>query len=116
MNQIKVNGTTYPIHPVAMTFPDHDPETYAQLLHSVKTRGFMKGCEVLTFGPNGTSPAPVMDGRHRLMACAELGVEPVTQRLEDLGCETEMEALDFVMTKCKTERMSRQDAEIHDRD
>ena len=33
---INVLGTDYPLHPVCMTFPDHDPETYAQLLHSVQ--------------------------------------------------------------------------------
>ena len=68
-------GTQYPISEYALLFPDMAQEDYARLLASIGENGLLE--------PIAVWRGEVIDGRHRLQACAEAGVEPRFSQLED---------------------------------
>ena len=60
--------TTFPVHEAAGLFPLMSEEAYADLLHDIRLHG--QNDDVLVW--NGY----LLDGRNRLRACIELGIEP----------------------------------------
>ena len=58
----------YPIGDLARIFPEMPPEDHARLVDSIRDRGLLEPITVWR--------GEVIDGRHRLDACAEAGVEP----------------------------------------
>ncbi|CAK0772161.1 ParB family transcriptional regulator, chromosome partitioning protein [Gammaproteobacteria bacterium] len=77
-------------HPLATLMPEASPEEYAALRDSIKSVG-LKQSLLLWEGQ-------VLDGRHRLRACQELGIEPTTRELapEEVGDGSPEELLKFV--------------------
>lgn len=69
--------TEYEVHPAATLFPMMDAESFERLKADIKENG---QDQRITFF-NGM----VLDGRNRLKACQELGVEPRTEEIEDDG-------------------------------
>jgi ParB-like chromosome segregation protein Spo0J len=59
---------TYPLHPVASLFPAMTPKDYADLKADIKANGQRE--------PIWLHDDQVIDGRHRLRACEELGITP----------------------------------------
>ena len=77
-------------HPLATLMPEASPEEYAGLRDSIRSVG-LKQSLLLWEGQ-------VLDGRHRLRACQELGIEPTTRELtpEEVGDGSPEELLKFV--------------------
>lgn len=69
--------TEYEVHPAATLFPMMDAESFERLKADIKENG---QDQRITFF-NGM----VLDGRNRLKACQELGIEPRTEEIEDDG-------------------------------
>ena len=65
----------FPISPLALLFPEMDPEELARLTDSIRQHGQLE--------PIGVLRDEILDGRHRLAACAEAGVEPEFRHLPD---------------------------------
>ena len=65
----------YPISDLARIFPEMPPEDYARLVASIRNQGLLHPITVWR--------GEVIDGRHRLAACAEAGVEPEYEFLDD---------------------------------
>ena len=70
-----VNPDEYPISTYATLFPEIAPEEYAQMVVSIGEVGLLD--------PVTLWREQVIDGRHRLKACREAGVEPRFERLSD---------------------------------
>jgi len=69
MSQTKTEGPEpFVIHPVARYFPDLPDDEFAELKADIEVRGLAE--PILKKGN------VVLDGRHRLRACQELGIEP----------------------------------------
>lgn len=66
---------SYPIHPAAGLIREMTDEEYEALRADIERHGQME--PILLIGKQ------VIDGRHRLRACEELGIEPITERLDD---------------------------------
>lgn len=62
----------YPVHPLAAAFPMMLPDELADLAEDIKTNGLNH--PIVLFG------AQLVDGRNRLAACAQVGVEPATEQ------------------------------------
>ena len=65
----------YPISDLAIIFPEMPPEDYARLVASIRDQGLLHPITVWR--------GEVIDGRHRLAACAEAGVEPEYEFLDE---------------------------------
>ena len=65
----------YPISDLARIFPEMRPEDYARLVASIRDQGLLHPITVWR--------GEVIDGRHRLAACAEAGVEPEYEFLDE---------------------------------
>ena len=65
------------LHELAGLFPVQTPAEYAALRTSIEAHGYDPAFPVLRWRGR------VIDGRHRLRACAELGIEPVYADLSD---------------------------------
>ena len=65
----------YPIHPLAYLSRDREPEEQAELVEDIRTHGQL--VPIMRLGRE------VIDGRHRLAACLEVGVEPRFEDLDD---------------------------------
>ena len=78
------------LHPLATLMPEASPEDYASLRDSIKSVG-LKQSLLLWKGH-------VLDGRHRLRACQDLGIEPTTRELtpEEVSDGSPEELLKFV--------------------
>ena len=61
--------TDYPVHSVAELFPAMDSDTYAALKANIAAHGQAE--------PIVLWKKQLIDGRHRLQACKELGIKPV---------------------------------------
>jgi hypothetical protein len=72
---INVTQKDYPVHPAAELFPPMSEEEFAGLRRDIQRNGQIEKI-VLWRGM-------LIDGRHRLRACRELSVEPVTTVLND---------------------------------
>ena len=65
----------FPVSEYAMLFPDMDPGDYEMLVSSIRDGGLLE--------PIAVWRGEVLDGRHRLRACLETGVEPRFVHLDD---------------------------------
>lgn len=64
---------TYELHPLAEIIPPASPEDFAALVESIRSVGQVE--------PIRTWQGRVIDGRHRLNACAQLGIAPVVREV-----------------------------------
>jgi ParB-like chromosome segregation protein Spo0J len=71
------NKQQYEIHPAATLFPMMDESSFERLKADIKENGQEK---CITFF-NGQ----LLDGRNRMKACDELGIEPMIEEIEDSG-------------------------------
>jgi ParB-like chromosome segregation protein Spo0J len=60
----------YAVHPLAALFPDLPPDEFQKLKKDIEDHGLI---EAIILCADGTT---LLDGRHRLKACKELGIEP----------------------------------------
>ena len=65
----------YPISSFALLFPEMIPEELTRLKDSIRQHGQLE--------PIGVWRNEILDGRHRLAACAEVGIEPRFEHLPD---------------------------------
>ena len=65
----------YPIGDLARIFPEMPPDDYARLVTSIRDQGLLEAITIWR--------GEVIDGRHRPAACAEAGVEPRFEFLDD---------------------------------
>jgi ParB-like chromosome segregation protein Spo0J len=80
------NGKDLEIDPLATLFPPMAEEEFTRLKADIAARGQLE--------PIWTHRGRVVDGRHRLRACRELGLEPVVREYDGDGT-----VLDFVIAK-----------------
>ena len=76
----------YPISDLANLFPEASPEEYQDILASIEEIGQQE--------PIGVKDGQIFDGRNRLRACRELGIEP---RFIELG--DDVDPLQYVLAK-----------------
>ena len=69
------NQQAYPISDLSFLFPELAPEEYTRLVTSIQQEGLLDPVTVWR--------GEVIDGRHRLAACAEAGVGPTYHHLPD---------------------------------
>lgn len=69
--------TEYEVHPAATLFPMMDTESFERLKADIKENGQEKP---ITF-----FDGKLLDGRNRMMACQDLGIEPLSEEIEDAG-------------------------------
>lgn len=69
--------TDYPVHPVSELFPVMEPEAYEALKADIASHGQSE--------PIILWKKQLIDGRHRLRACKELGVKPIAVSISDSG-------------------------------
>lgn len=83
--------TTYDLHPLAEIIPPASPEDFAALVESIRSVGQLE--------PIRTWQGCILDGRHRLRACRELGIEPILREVqpEEVGGGTEAALLAYVL-------------------
>ena len=65
--------TAYPLHPAAELFPVMDEAAFAALVADIAAHGQREPILVLD--------GQVIDGRHRLRACEQLGLEPLVRQV-----------------------------------
>jgi len=70
-------GLPYPLHPACEELPELSAERYAEMVESIREHGLEDAITV----HNGV----VLDGRHRLRACTEAGVEPRFEEWDGRG-------------------------------
>jgi ParB-like chromosome segregation protein Spo0J len=80
------NGKNLEIDPLATIFPPMSEDEFGRLKADIAARGQLE--------PIWTHRGRVVDGRHRLRACRELGVEPVVREYDGDGT-----VLGFVVAK-----------------
>ena len=68
-------GQEYPISEYALLFPDMDPGDYGGLVASIRVNGLLE--------PIAVWRGEIIDGRHRVRACLEAGVESRFIHLDD---------------------------------
>jgi hypothetical protein len=68
---------SYEIHPAATLFPMMDADSFERLKADIKENGQEK---CITF-----FDGQLLDGRNRMKACDELGIEPSIEEIEDSG-------------------------------
>ena len=73
----------YQIHPLCALLPEMPAEEYAKLKEDIKAHGLL---EPITLSADSTT---VLDGRHRLRICRELGIPPRLERFEGRCTESE---------------------------
>ena len=66
-------STAYPLHPAAEIFPVMDEAAFAALVADIAAQGQREPILVLD--------GQVIDGRHRLRACEQLGLEPLVRQV-----------------------------------
>jgi ParB-like chromosome segregation protein Spo0J len=82
---------TYELHPLADIIPEASPEDFAALVESIRAVGQLE--------PIRLWDGRVIDGRHRMRACEELGIEPVFRVVppEEVGGGTDAGLLAYVL-------------------
>ncbi len=65
------NASAYEIHPLSELFPEMQEESYIALKNDIRIHG--------QFEPVRLYEGKVIDGRHRLRACIELGIAPLVK-------------------------------------
>lgn len=83
--------TKYELHPLAEIIPAASPEDFSALIASIEAVGQLE--------PIRTWQGQVIDGRHRLLACERLGIEPVMRevRPEEVAGGTDAALLAYVL-------------------
>lgn len=83
--------TTYELHPLADIIPEASPEDFSALVASIREVGQIEAIR--------TWQGRVIDGRHRLRACMELGIEPVFRDVlpEEVSGGTDAGLLAYVL-------------------
>lgn len=71
MNAVVADRQAYAVHPIANIFPAMSPAEFDALVSDIAEHGQRE--------PIWLHDGKVIDGRHRVQACAELGIEPQTQ-------------------------------------
>ena len=66
-------STAYPLHPAAEIFPVMDEAAFAALVADIAAQGQREPILILD--------GQVIDGRHRLRACEQLGLEPLVREV-----------------------------------
>ena len=66
-------STAYPLHPAAELFPVMDEAAFAALVADIAAQGQREPILILD--------GQVIDGRHRLRACEQLGLEPLVRQV-----------------------------------
>ena len=66
-------STAYPLHPAAEIFPVMDEAAFAALVADIAAQGQREPILILD--------GQVIDGRHRLRACEQLGLEPLVRQV-----------------------------------
>lgn len=81
----------YELHPLANIIPEASPEDFAALVASVESLGQLE--------PIRLWQGRVIDGRHRLKACEQLGIEPVVRDVlpDEVDGGTDAALLAFVL-------------------
>ena len=69
--------TKYPVHPAAMLFPNQTKEEYADLVADMRVNGQRVACVLWH--------EQLLDGRHRVSACEEIGIEPIYEDRSDIA-------------------------------
>jgi uncharacterized ParB-like nuclease family protein len=64
---------SYPLHPAAALFPAMDEAAFAALVADIAAHGQREPILILD--------GQVIDGRHRLRACEQLGLEPLVREI-----------------------------------
>jgi ParB-like chromosome segregation protein Spo0J len=65
----------YPVHPLASMFPLLESEAFEDLRKSIREHGQLE--PIITTLPSTSCPkGMLLDGRNRLRACIELGIQP----------------------------------------
>lgn len=77
----------YPVHPACELFPEMSPQEFEALKASIRAQGLRE--------PIYLWRGQILDGRHRLRACEQLGIEPRYQEFQG----SEAEAVEFVLAK-----------------
>jgi hypothetical protein len=70
------------IHPAANFLPELSSAEFQELRDDIKARGLLE--------PILVKDGHVIDGRHRLRACEQLGIEPTLQEYEGTDCIAEI--------------------------
>ncbi len=65
---------SHPLHPAVEIFPGMDPASFANLVEDIRTNGQHE--------PILLWRGQVIDGRHRLRVCEELGITPKVRELD----------------------------------
>lgn len=74
MDEVTIDGRTYPVHEAAKSFPMMTDKEFQELKDDIAKNG----CRV----PLTIWDGQLLDGRNRLKACEELGIEPWTEELD----------------------------------
>ncbi len=83
--------TTYALHPLSLIIPEASPEDFAALVASIHAVGQLE--------PVRLWQGRVIDGRHRLKACEQLGIEPICRDVQpdEVDGGTEAALLAYVL-------------------
>ena len=73
------NNYDYNIHPLADVLPELSPDEFAKLKADIQAHGQR---EPIMLSQDGTT---LLDGRHRLRVCKELGITPAVVRFAQDG-------------------------------
>lgn len=76
-NNDGIDGCPYLIHPACAAYPMMSDESYARLVESIREVGGLEYPVLLS-----ADGLTLLDGRNRLAACRQLGIEPTTQLAE----------------------------------
>lgn len=77
--QAPLTDSTWPVHPAANLFPLLDGDEYQQLVDDIRRHGLHEPVWLWHDPERGTV---LLDGRNRVRACQEAGVEPVSRFYE----------------------------------
>lgn len=86
-----MNTYDYRIHPLAEMFPPLSPEEFQKLKADIAKNGQIEPIWI-------NKDSILVDGRHRLQACKELGLQPIVQLFSLTGNEGLSEA-DFIWSR-----------------
>jgi ParB-like nuclease family protein len=94
MANITENKYDFKIHPLCALFPNLPPEEFKKLKNDIQAHGQQ---EPITLSLDGTV---LLDGRHRLKACKELGIQPKVERFSHIGSATRpISEADYIWSK-----------------
>jgi hypothetical protein len=84
----------YKIHPLAALFPELPPDEFKKLKNDIQAHGQR---EPIMLSQDGTT---LLDGRHRLRVCIELGRAPNVERFPDNGVIRQLTDVGLVDYRC----------------